>query len=345
MNKLLSICIPTYNRNKELKHLCNTFLGTLPDRFQEIEILVCDNSDEDKGKFNKETLSAYPISYFKNEKNLGFGGNVLECFKRASGEFVWIISDDDDISLDGFVEFFKWFRKHSNNFDCVLMKYKGKNILYDDYVSEYQQKNSLKEFIDNGNFPFTFLAAGIVRKNMSCFDEVSGNLKGNLYIHVGLYAATLSISDRIKIYDDPIITYNIADNTTVTILGMMEDYEKLLYFLSKYYPLDSKRIKEIMSSFYVEMLKLVFMTDLGIYNIPRNQGEKEKLLMKRNDYTLSPKRKIVLLINVLPAFLRNTAVWIYLLFIGNYGDASLLHKCKMIRKRIKANKEARTKKG
>ena len=87
------------------------------------------------------------------------------------------------------------------------------------------------------------------------------------------------------------------------------------------------------------------MTDLGIYNIPRNQGEKEKLLMKRNDYTLSPKRKIVLLINVLPAFLRNTAVWIYLLFIGNYGDASLLHKCKMIRKRIKANKEARTKKG
>ena len=47
--RLLSICIPTYNRNYELKRLYDNFLSVVIDKFRDdVEIIVCDNSVPDK---------------------------------------------------------------------------------------------------------------------------------------------------------------------------------------------------------------------------------------------------------------------------------------------------------
>ena len=51
--KLLSICIPTYNRPNKLKRLYDFFLRrALNEYSNQIEIVVCDNSDNKNAQLN-----------------------------------------------------------------------------------------------------------------------------------------------------------------------------------------------------------------------------------------------------------------------------------------------------
>ena len=51
--------------------------------------------------FNKY-MESYPnvIQYYRNEVNIGFDRNVDLVVKRATGKFVWILSDDDYIGME-----------------------------------------------------------------------------------------------------------------------------------------------------------------------------------------------------------------------------------------------------
>ena len=103
MRPELTIAIPTYNRAEELR-------GCLKRVFEyskrkSIEILVSDNASSDNTmEVVKELQEIHPeMLYFRNDENLGFDGNFLNCFERASGKYIWLLSDDD-ILLPGAIE-------------------------------------------------------------------------------------------------------------------------------------------------------------------------------------------------------------------------------------------------
>ena len=100
---LLTIAIPTYNRAKSLKELIHILLAEESTEF--IEILISDNNSEDDTKEVVTSFSSteiYCIEYYKNETNIGFDGNVLNCYKKAKGRFIWFLSDDDRFETDVF---------------------------------------------------------------------------------------------------------------------------------------------------------------------------------------------------------------------------------------------------
>ena len=67
--RLLSICIPTYNRNYELKRLYDNFLSVVIDKFRDdVEIIVCDNSVPDKANLNEKLFKGTGVIYYANEK-------------------------------------------------------------------------------------------------------------------------------------------------------------------------------------------------------------------------------------------------------------------------------------
>ncbi len=99
-NQLLSIVIPTYNREQELKkglkHLLEEY-NQLPKKYQEgLDIFVSDNASD----YNFETLlkryeGLLPISYNINKENIGPIKNFELCLERGSAQYVWLLSDDD----------------------------------------------------------------------------------------------------------------------------------------------------------------------------------------------------------------------------------------------------------
>ncbi|MFA4884264.1 MAG: glycosyltransferase family 2 protein [Desulfotomaculaceae bacterium] len=96
---LLSICIPTFNRALLLKEAVESILAQAEAvNTADLEIVISDNasSDETAKVVADLSLSAkVPIQYFKNESNFGFDVNCLKVVERASGEYAWILGDDD----------------------------------------------------------------------------------------------------------------------------------------------------------------------------------------------------------------------------------------------------------
>lgn len=96
----LTIGIPVFNGGKTLAETLDSVFRDLP---RGVEVLISDNASNDN---TAEIVKSYSekyveINYYKNEKNLGPDVNFDLVVKRAAGEFVWILGDDDEIAENG----------------------------------------------------------------------------------------------------------------------------------------------------------------------------------------------------------------------------------------------------
>lgn len=91
---LVSICIPTYCRYELLRRAVDSALA---QDLEGIEILVSDNYSED-GSWDKTKLLTEldpRIIVRRNERNLGWTGNLNGCIKDARGKYLVFLCDDD----------------------------------------------------------------------------------------------------------------------------------------------------------------------------------------------------------------------------------------------------------
>lgn len=99
----LSIAIPTYRR---FDLLAEALSSALAQRFEiPIEILIVDN-DPDNDAVALDAMHVFmdqPVSYYKNDTNVGMVMNWNRCLELARGEYVTILHDDDLLE-PGFAE-------------------------------------------------------------------------------------------------------------------------------------------------------------------------------------------------------------------------------------------------
>lgn len=103
--KLLSIYIPTYNREKYISRQLRFLLEEFKYINQEqIEVIINDNCSTDNTKaVVEQVIKGTNIIYHRNGSNLGIGGNMYAAAQYATGKYLWIIGDDD-ILLPGIVK-------------------------------------------------------------------------------------------------------------------------------------------------------------------------------------------------------------------------------------------------
>ena len=123
-NIKLSIAIPTYNGAKYIREALDSIIAQLDDIDEEPEIVISDNASTDETpEVIREYQKKYPfIKYFRNEKNMGFDRNLDLIFKRAKGEYVWLLSDDDTLK-----------EKSISIFLDKLNKYRNPSVLFLNY--------------------------------------------------------------------------------------------------------------------------------------------------------------------------------------------------------------------
>jgi glycosyltransferase involved in cell wall biosynthesis len=93
---LLTIAIPTYNRSDLLQQLLDCLRKEIRGH-PEVRLLVSDNASTDSTErvVEDERTLGTPLDYIRNAENVGADANFLQCFERATGKYVWIMSDDD----------------------------------------------------------------------------------------------------------------------------------------------------------------------------------------------------------------------------------------------------------
>ena len=115
-NPILSICIPTYDRANLLKMAIGELIPQIIKFNNSVELIISDNCSIDGTNKVVENARRYcPIRYYKNNKNEGMARNIKKlCNIYATGEFGWIIGDDDLININGVEKVLYVIEKYRN---------------------------------------------------------------------------------------------------------------------------------------------------------------------------------------------------------------------------------------
>lgn len=134
----LSVCIPTYNRTKYLFNCLKSIQTAKKYSNLDFEVCISDNNSKEKilpiiNSFKKK----YKIVFNKNKQNIGIAKNIIKSVSIASGEFAWILGNDDLVLPNTFTELEKLFNKNTDvNFY---------------YINSYNIDN---DFVNKDNLPF-----------------------------------------------------------------------------------------------------------------------------------------------------------------------------------------------
>jgi glycosyltransferase involved in cell wall biosynthesis len=94
--KLLTIAIPTFNRNAILLKNLERLMPQMEDW---VELLIIDNNSKILvSETVKPIIENHPkicSKIFRNAENIGGNANVLRCIEFCETEYIWIVGDDD----------------------------------------------------------------------------------------------------------------------------------------------------------------------------------------------------------------------------------------------------------
>lgn len=125
-NILLSICVPSYNRPRELIRLLESIDIAWSEK---IEIVICEDfaPKRDEVRICVEEFKArtnYTVNYIENEVNVGYDKNLRECIKHAKGEWIMYMGDDD-VFVPGIMDDYLAFLEKYAHLGYVLRSYQA----------------------------------------------------------------------------------------------------------------------------------------------------------------------------------------------------------------------------
>jgi glycosyltransferase involved in cell wall biosynthesis len=189
---LLTIGIPTFNRDQQLKVALNNLAKQLKTlNTSKIELLVSDNSSTDSTiqilKDFSELQNTINFKYISLPENIGFDKNCNQVIKNASGRFVWILSDDDKIYDSAVETIFKTLQNY-HEVPFVFVNYqlsiKGLKSPSRCQINETKRLSG-DEFMVQSRLAFTFCSSCIVNKDF-WNEKASEKYYGSNFYHVFL---------------------------------------------------------------------------------------------------------------------------------------------------------------
>lgn len=247
-HKLLSICIPTYNRADCLRRLLDIIIPQILESKEGVEVCISnngslDNTHEVVNNFKEQ----YPdlIKYNENKENLGFDRNVLKAVDMAAGEFVWTFSDDDLIVNNGIAEVTRFILENKDNeIGGMVVKFSsytkdpesGKQIKYTTSLDENKPEMygglSCLEMLQDDN-AYQGMCELIynnkyLKKILNDKQDLVKKGIGTHQIHTWLFFQSFLLNREAKFY---VLNKNIviSPDTNSKSSFMMDDHFELLY--------------------------------------------------------------------------------------------------------------------
>ena len=132
---MFSICIPSFNRPRELKRLLESIDSTESGN---LEIVICEDKSSKREEVREVVTefignTQYKVNYIENVENLGYDRNLRELITYANGEYIMFMGDDDMFIPGAFDKYAEFLRLHSE-FGYVLRSYRN---IYKSGATEY----------------------------------------------------------------------------------------------------------------------------------------------------------------------------------------------------------------
>ncbi len=208
---LLTITIPTYNRNDILKKNLQILL---PQTVNVCNVILIDNSSDVLVKDTlREELSIYPnLTVVRNKANVGLSGNLIKCFEICNSEWVWLIGDDDKTLPDAVNTVYEYITKypdaHYINFTSDLVNRNPKLVRQAD-IEAVGADEFIEKIDDFSNV--VFLSVGIYKTSqVRTFIRFAYLFSYTLAPHTALLLASLNEKSKIIFSSKEIISRYIV---------------------------------------------------------------------------------------------------------------------------------------
>ena len=154
--KVLSLCIPTYNRAECLREQFKRLMTIQPADLDRMEIIISDNcSTDNTSQVVNEYKEKLDFVYLRNDENIGADRNFLQCFRKATAKYVWLLGDDDYIQTRHLNTLIDHLEKEDYGLVQLSLNCNSKNTfrIYDDQ----------DEFLNKLNVRITYMSSNIDR--------------------------------------------------------------------------------------------------------------------------------------------------------------------------------------
>lgn len=167
MEKVLSICIPTYNRRKYLERCIDNLLPQLCD---EVEVLISNNCSPDDTDEYCKTLDSR-ITYHKQPENIGSDANFLWLLENANAKYTLILADDDYLEEGSLIKLIDFLRDKDLGLSVINPKrcMPDGTITVSDYAGDENviySENDLSKFLEYIGVQLTFLSGLIFNSEL-----------------------------------------------------------------------------------------------------------------------------------------------------------------------------------
>lgn len=313
--KLLSICVPTYNRPDKLKELNQTFIRLALNEYgDQIEVIVRDNSDDKIASINRSLLDP-EVRYYKNESNVRFSGSQIRLVRDANGQFIWIISDDDLILWDGFKRLMSCLpTANEEGIDCLHLPINYRNNMGELIEHNYNKGNKcdidLETYVKTlPVIPFGYFASAVIRLNKKRLDWVAAEFHGNEVINVPLFLSMLKPESKLRFLDTPTIEYQEGYFVGGFVpLNFYYWARELVKFLEKEYGVNGAPLRDYL---YKEFLLMMIVHRAGL-RVYHNVDKTRWTLLAKLGRNLNLKSFVLAIMVALPRSLVSPVYLFYL---------------------------------
>ncbi|WP_051691886.1 glycosyltransferase family 2 protein [Pedobacter borealis] len=261
-DKLLSICIPTYNRADKLQISLLAILKQVNKYQDKIEVIVSDNASTDTTKVVlTELKKEYSfLKILRNSINLGPNLNFFKLSDEyATGKYFWLIGDDDVIDSNGIDIIIKILIENQN------IPFLGLNF----------RVLAVKDIV---GFGCTKIGQDIKRIKMSQLLSEQCRAENLMATFI---SCNIILLDRFKNYDKSIFSTNSWDDYrslfphTHVITSVIKSDEDVIYIKE---PLLSVMVHEKEWDDRLALINLYFILD--VYEYYRKSGYRKRDIWK-----------------------------------------------------------------
>jgi abequosyltransferase len=284
MQYKISICIPTYNREKYLKDALDSIVNQLDDTIKDmVEICVSDNASLDN---TEELVKGYKkftpnIAYFRWNKNMGADLNILKVVEIAHGKYCWFLGSDDILEPTALKVMLEDIDKNpqinifcinNNSYDINLQNksipkhamYKHKtNIIF----------NNTYDCIKSMGSMFGYLSCLVFKKSLWDKYAVEKKFIGSAYPHIYiLFSILKNYNGQAKYISNALIGYRRDNSPFLLEVGVVKrlSYDVIAYndITADVFGKNSKELK-VLNHYVIN--HYIFMSIL--YSLTNNQAD------------------------------------------------------------------------
>ena len=228
--KTLSICIATYNRANYLRQaLASVKLSASQVKdCLELEFCISDNSsnsDTEKLVNNELRSENFTVKYVKNSTNVGLPENIIRAISLGTGDYYWILGDDDTIVPAGLKILSDMINDNPRDWYLINRVICDKNLVAirnDKYLKVSQDMvfslNTEKNIVSYLNKArtldalFCFITSLVIKKEIALHITEEAKLdkfySGNLFPHTYfMWGYVMKYGCDVFYYDEPLVNF------------------------------------------------------------------------------------------------------------------------------------------